>query len=186
MAIKKKNKKTQKGKGIIDGIANAILSDKHNRLLPGEKHQIIYLPDGTYNPARYSGPGTNLKVRISRNDQPLSYVDKVAEAHDLRYALASVDNDVRIADNKMVQLLQKGKLQQLDSNFNINQGLMIQTKILMEDKMGVPKSFFASYGRINKSPEENAMYEGKLKELEQQGFGLSHSGIHTKHLRKGK
>ena len=27
----KKTKKTQKGKGIIDGIANAILSDKHNR-----------------------------------------------------------------------------------------------------------------------------------------------------------
>ena len=75
---------------LIPGIANAILSDKHNRLLPGEKHQIIYLPDETYNPARYSGPGTNLKVRISRNDQPLSYVDKVAEAHDLRYALASV------------------------------------------------------------------------------------------------
>ena len=41
----------------------------------------------------------------------------------------------------MVQLLQKGKLQKLDSNFNINQGLMIQAKILIEDKMGVPKSF---------------------------------------------
>ena len=77
--------------------------------------------------------------------------------------------------------MQKGKLQQLDSNFNINQGLMIQTKILMEDKMGVPKSFFASYGRINKSPEENAMYEGKLKELEQQGFGHSKAGIKDKH-----
>ena len=47
MAIKKKTKKTQKGKGIIDGIANAILSDKHNRLLPGEKHQIKYLNDRT-------------------------------------------------------------------------------------------------------------------------------------------
>ena len=41
MAIKKKTKTTQKGKGIIDGIANALLSDKH---------KIIYLPDGTYNP----------------------------------------------------------------------------------------------------------------------------------------
>ena len=186
MAIKKKTKKTQKGKGIIDGIANAILSDKHNRLLPGEKHQIIYLNDGTYNPAVYSGPGTNLKVRISRNDQPLSYVDKVAEAHDIRYALASVDGDVRAADNRMVQLLQKAKAQKLDSNFNINQGLMIQAKILMEDKMGVPKTFFASYGRQNKQPTEIAMYENKLKELEQQGFGLSHSGIHLKNLKKRK
>ena len=152
-------------------------------MLPGEKHQIIYLPDGTYNPARYSGPGTNLKVRISRNDQPLSYVDKVAEAHDLRYALASVDGDVRAADNKMVQLLQKAKAQKLDSNFNINQGLMIQAKILMEDKTGVPKTFFAAYGRQNKQPAEIAMYENKLNELEQQGFGLSHSGIHLTHLK---
>ena len=118
---KKKTKKTQKVKGIIDFIANATLSDKHNRLLPGKKHQIIYLPDGTYNPARYSGPGTNLKTRISRNDQPLSYVDKVAEAHDIRYG---VENDVRAADNRMVQLLQKAKAQKLDSNFNLNQGLL--------------------------------------------------------------
>ena len=86
----------------------------------------------------------------------------------------------------MVQLLQKAKVQKLDSNFNLNQGLMVQAKILMEDKLGVPKSFFATYGRQNKTPEENAMYENKLKELEQQGFGLSHSGIHLKHLKKRK
>jgi hypothetical protein len=86
----------------------------------------------------------------------------------------------------MVQLLQKAKAQKLDSNFNINQGLMIQAKILMEDKMGVPKTFFASYGRQNKQPTEIAMYENKLNELEQQGFGLSHSGIHLKHLKKRK
>jgi len=28
------------------------------------------------------------------------------------------------------------------------------------------------------------MYENKLKELEQQGFGLSHSGIHLKHKKQ--
>ena len=79
-------------------------------------------------PQRYSGPGTNLKVRISRNNQPLSFVDKVAEGHDLRYALASVDNNVRVADNKMVQLLQKGQAHKLDSNFNIKQAMLIKTK----------------------------------------------------------
>ena len=98
--------------------------------------------------------------------------------------MTSADNDVRIADNRMVQLFQKAKAQKLDSNFNINQGLMIQAKILMENKMGVPKSFFATYGRQNKTPEENAMYENKWKELEQQGFGLSHSGIHLKHKKQ--
>ena len=32
MAIKKKTKNTQKGKGIIDRLGNMVLSDKHNRL----------------------------------------------------------------------------------------------------------------------------------------------------------
>ena len=63
---------------------------------------------------------------------------------------------------------------------------MIQAKILMEDKMGVPKTFFTTYGRQNKQPTEIAMYESKLKELEQQGFDLSHSGIHLKHLKKNE
>ncbi len=99
-------KKTKKnGKGIIDSIANKVLSNKHNIALPGKRHQIIYLPDGTLNSARYSGPGTNLKLRIKRGDQPVSSVDKSAEGHDLRYATASTDADIRTADNKMIQVL---------------------------------------------------------------------------------
>ncbi len=113
--------KKKKGRGIIDSIANKVLSNKHNIALPGERHQVIYLPDGTYNSAIFSGPGTNLKLRIQRGDQPLSYVDKVAEGHDLRYALAATDADIRTADNKMIQLLTKAQAQKLDSNFNINQ-----------------------------------------------------------------
>ena len=169
----KKSKK--RGKGIIDSISNKILSNKHNIALPGERHQIIYLPDGTYNPARYSGPGTNLKVRIGRNDQPLSYVDKVAEGHDLRYALASTDADIRTADNKMIQLLTKAQAQKLDSNFNINQGMLIKAKILLEDKFGVPKTFFTTYGKAGQPAADITMYENKLRELQQQGFGMSRS-----------
>ncbi len=79
-----------------------LLSNKHNRLIPGEKHQIIYLPDGTYSPAVFSGPGTQLETRLRKSDKPLSYVDKVAETHDLRYGLAQTAADVSTADNKMV------------------------------------------------------------------------------------
>ena len=39
--------KKQNGKGVIDTVANMVLSSKYNRLLPGGKHMIIYLPDGT-------------------------------------------------------------------------------------------------------------------------------------------
>ena len=75
-------------------VANFILSNKHNTALPGEKHQVIYLDDGTYNPAVYSGPGTNLEVRLKRGDQPLSNVDKIAQAHDIRYLLSLAISDV--------------------------------------------------------------------------------------------
>ena len=42
-----KKAKARKGKGVIDGIANMVLSDKHNRLMPGEKHQIITIQPDT-------------------------------------------------------------------------------------------------------------------------------------------
>lgn len=83
-----KKARSRKRKGFMDAAANMVLSAKHNRALPGGKHQIIYLPDGTYSPAVFSGPGTNLDTRLRRGDKPLSYVDKVAMAHDLRYGLS--------------------------------------------------------------------------------------------------
>ena len=143
----------------MDAADNMILSAKHKRALQGEKHQIIYLSDGTYNPAVFSGPGTNLDTRLRRGDKPLSYVDKVAEAHDLCYGLAQTEADVRAADNKMVQLIAQGIRTGKDSNFNLNQAELIKAKLLLEDKLGVPKSWFASYGRQHiKDPAMEAMY----------------------------
>ena len=168
-------------KGILDATANMVLSNKHTRALPNEKHQIIYLPDGTYNSARYSGPGTQLETRLRRGDKPLSYVDTVAQAHDLRYGLAQTEADVRTADNKMVQLIAQGRRSGKDSNFNLNQADLIKAKILLEDKLGVPKSWFASYGREGKPQNVIDLYQNKLNELQQQGFGASGQGIHERH-----
>ena len=177
----KKAKKSQKGKGIIDGLQNMVLSTKLNKALPNERHQIIKLPDGSWNPAVYSGPGTNLETRIRRGDKPLSYVDKTAEAHDLRYALARTDQDVRDADNRMVQQLNKATTMNLDSQFNIKQANLIKAKILMEDHLGVPKSWFTSFGREGTPANDIQLYESTLKSLEQQGFGHSKAGIKDKH-----
>ena len=177
----KKTKSRQRGKGIIDSLSNKVLSNKHNIALPGEKHQVIYLSDGTYNSARYSGPGTNLSTRIKRGDVPLSYVDKTAQAHDLKYALANNNQDIRTADLKMVQSLTKARSNKLDSNFNINQAELIRLKILLE-KAGAKPEWFTTYGRASETPSDIIMYEAKLRQLQQQGFGMSHSGIHIKHL----
>ena len=82
----------------------------------------------------YSGPGTNLETRIRRGDKPLSYVDKTA--------MARTNQDVRDADNRMVQQLNKATTMNLDSQFNIKQASLIKAKILAEDHLGISKSFF--------------------------------------------
>ena len=176
----KKNKQ-QKGKGIIDGLQNMVLNTTLNKALPGEKHQVILTASGLYSPAVYSGPGTNLETRIRRGDKPLSYVDKTAQAHDLRYALARTDQDVRDADNKMVAQLAKATTMKLDSQFNIKQASLIKAKILLEDHWGVKKTFFTTYGREGTPANDIQIYESTLKTLEQQGFGHNKFGLKDKH-----
>lgn len=61
-----------------------------------------------------------------------------------------------------------------DINLNLNQADLIEAKILLEDKLGVPKSWFASYGRQHiKDPATEAMYQTDLNALQQAGLGKS-------------
>ena len=62
--------------------------------------------------------------------------------------------------------------------------MLIKTKILLEDKFAVPKTFFTTYGKAGQPAADITMYENKLRQLQQQGFGTSHSGIHKKHLKR--
>jgi hypothetical protein len=153
-------------------VANFILSNKHNTALPGEKHQVIFLPDGTYNPAVFSGPGTNLEVRLKRGDEPLSAVDKMAQAHDIRYLLANTEDDVVKADETMIEKLNDVRSKGLDSNFNINQAELIRLKYYA-NKLGVPTSFFTTFGHGDSQAEQDLIpiAEKKLQDLEQEGYG---------------
>ena len=46
------------------------------------------------------------------------------------------------------------------------------------------ESHMTTYGKAGQPAEDITMYENKLRELQQQGFGTSHSGIHKKHLKR--
>lgn len=153
-------------------VANFILSNKHNVALAGEKHQVIYLDDGTYNPAVYSGPGTNLQVRLTRGDQPLSAVDKMAQAHDIRYLLSNTEEDVVKADETMINKLNDVRTNKLDYDFNINQAELIRLKYYA-NKLGVPTSFFTTFGHGDSQAEQDLIpiAEKKLQDLEQEGYG---------------
>lgn len=162
----------QEGRGFFDSIANAVLSTKENKMEKGERHQMIKLPDGRIAPAAYSGPMTALETRIRRGDKPLSFVDETAQAHDLRYQLAKTEADVKLADKKMIDSLEIAKKKGLDNMFNIRQAELIKAKYLLQDKFGMPTSWFTSFGLDSiKDKSLIPVMEAKLKELEQKGLG---------------
>ncbi len=83
-----------------------------------------------------------MNAEVERLHEP--YLEKVTEAHYLRYTLAQTEADVRQADIKMVQLVAQGRPTGKDCNFNLNQADLIKASIVLEDKLGVPKWWFAS------------------------------------------
>ena len=65
--------------------------------------------NGKFGVANYMGPGTHLKERLARGDPPRTMEDRVAQAHDIRYALAKSQKDVAAADRKMIAKLKRMK-----------------------------------------------------------------------------
>jgi len=143
----------------------------------GENHAYLYTGATNSNileleKASFMGPGTNLTKRLKQNSKPKSYSDKVSQAHDIRYGLSSNRNDIRKADNKFLQSLEKAKNENLDYKFNIYQGdIGIKSKIFLEDKIKIKPEFFTEFGIEKLTQEEINLYTNKLNELEQQGFG---------------
>jgi hypothetical protein len=72
----------------------------------------------------------------------------------------------------MLSVLQTGLQQGNDVRFNILPSYAgIKAKVFAESKLGVDPKVFTSFGREHQSPDVNHMYEAKLRELEQEGFG---------------
>lgn len=140
----------------------------------GEQHAVLKLPNGLPGVANWLGPGTQIAKRIERGDPARTLSDKVAQGHDLRYFLAKDVNDVRRADNIMVNKLKQIKRTRGDSSVNVNMGLRaIQAKIMAEDSGLLSRDAFS--GDLSKNittPETKAKMVGKLAELQQQGFGM--------------
>jgi hypothetical protein len=90
-------------------------------------------------------------------------------AHDARYFLATSPADVKRADLKMIDVMQKGKLNKLDNPINITQGLrVIQAKNKLETLTG---KNFVDYGPGKGEEGSRPLVQAKLAELEKEGFG---------------
>jgi hypothetical protein len=117
------------------------------------------------------GPGTQIEARVARADPPRTLSDKVAQAHDIRYAAAETVQDIRKADRKMVNTLKRIRKQKGDSSFNTLQGMkLIQAKMKLEDAGVMNKGSFGNLDKPNRDPP-SARLTNKLDELEQEGFG---------------
>jgi hypothetical protein len=157
-----------KGMGRYDETVNSIFGYPH--LYDGEKHAIMWTDQG-FKPANFSGPGTNLAHRIRKGDRGLNVTDNTANAHDLRYSLARSNADIRDADIKMIKKLEEAE--RLGTDYRINtmpSKYGIKAKVWLEDH-GVPPEWFTSYGRDAHSPEDIKLFEDRLRELEQEGYG---------------
>jgi len=137
-------------------------------------HQILYTGKGLLGieQANFSGPGTQLTKRLKRGDKGKTYVDRIANLHDINYGLAENYNDIRNADNRMLRSLEKAKKEKLDYKLNIIPAEVgIKSKIFLEDKLGVPKETFTEFGIDKLTSEEIKLYKQKKTELEMEGFG---------------
>ena len=81
------NKKKYRGNGFIQKIVEKLPIELH---IPG------------YN---YCGPGTKLKERLERGDQPINKVDTVCMKHDIAYSKAENNQDIKQADDEMIKEL---------------------------------------------------------------------------------
>jgi len=141
-------------------------------LYPGEMHGLLKKPDGTFSRAKYMGPGTHVLKRIKDGDKPLTQVDKVAQAHDIRYWLSNTAQDARNADVKMNRKVDEIQKLGADNLFNIAQAKLIKAKTVLEDIGMMKKGSFSGYDvKYDANPDDKKIMVDKLKNLELEGFG---------------
>lgn len=154
----------QGGAGILDYARRAVGALKGVQKYPGERHVPLILPGGKVAIANYAGPGTHLLERIKAGDPPLTEVDRISQAHDIRYSLARSAADVRAADLKMLDELSRAR----DNKLNIAAARTgIAAKVRLE-KFGVPNEAFTTHGDNVGGPDEAMLAQA----LQQTGRGV--------------
>lgn len=155
-----------------------MLSSKSG-LFEGEKHIPLIMPDGSIQIANWVGPGTQVIKRLKRGDKGKTATDLVAMRHDLDYSVAQNLDDIRQADQRMINKLNQIQAQNgepngrtpSDNKINILAGKKaIQSKVYLEDKGLLSKSAFADF--MSLPEDEKQQIQNKIRELEQMGYGF--------------
>jgi hypothetical protein len=156
-----------KGEGIYDWLARNLFGSDMQK---GEVHAPQYTKHG-FKFGNYIGPGTDVYNNIKKGKKPVSKSDKVAQAHDLRYDRATTVSHVRAADKKMVKKLKELIKNKKDYKFNLYMAkLPMQAKMKLEDWGIMKPGSFAGFMK-GVAPDDKALNDATLAELEQAGYG---------------
>lgn len=151
-----------------------------NQRFPGEKHIPLRTGPLKFEMAEYAGPGTNLQKRLEKGIKPKTQADKSALAHDIRYELAKTPDDVRKADDLLINATQKIDNNQIDdpetpyhsslNTFAVRNA--IRAKTLGEDVKLFDQNTFTKPGSKKLTPEKEKILRDKLDELQKLGYGV--------------
>ena len=158
----------------------SILGDVYSNItgqrFSDERHTPLITDQGV-KIAEYAGPGTHIKYRLENNIEPLTLVDKISKAHDLRYSLSKNIDDVRYADNKMISKLDEIDKKGLDYKLNVKAvKTAMKSKRLFEDVGVWSKGSFSDMKGAELPEEDKRLFETELNKLVQEGFGLAGQG----------
>jgi hypothetical protein len=152
--------------GAATGAAKAVgVSGVDNRM-PGEKHALLRV-NGKTVLANFMGPGTKLKERLQRGDEPVSDIDKISLAHDLRYMLAKTPAEIQEADRLF---LARARISD-DNAYNKGLGLSaIGAKYAAEKLAGVK---YPTQAELDANDPNDELLAPRMGVLVQQGYGAS-------------
>ena len=128
--------------------------------------------------ANFAGPGTHFLKRVKLGHQPVSLLDRISQAHDARYSLATTAEDVRKADLIFMQRIEKEK-----NNLHPNEYQIVkhafEAKMAAEDhKLArTQEAVLTQNVEDGYSNEDRKLMEGVLGTLIQKGEGKKDSEI---------
>ena len=128
--------------------------------------------------ANFAGPGTHFLKRVKLGHQPVSLLDRISQAHDARYSLATTAEDVRKADLIFMQRIEKEK-----NNLHPNEYQIVkhafEAKMAAEDhKLArTQEAVLTQNVEDGYSNEDRKLMEGVLGTLIQKGEGKKDSDI---------
>ena len=167
-SVSRRPKPKQKGKGAYDYVANKLFGAN---LKDGEIHAPQWTKDGLKF-GSYIGPGTSLQHNLKTGKMPVSKTDTVSQMHDIQYGLATNPAEVRAADHRMLNSLDRLAKNKSDYRFNIGIGKMpIRLKMFAEDMGLIKPGSFSSQKGNTRSPEEKKILLEHESRLKQEGYG---------------